>query len=183
MGTQLKKLNKEIIKFIEKQKIFFVATTTKDSYINLSPKGMNSLKVVNDNRVFWINATGSTNESSSHIQRDGRMTIMFCSFDEEPLIVKLIGRAKVIHHNDEEWNDVSKILPSLPGSRQIFDLEIEIVLTVCGMAVPYFEYKGDREDLKEWAISQGEEGLKKYWKEKNQFSLNNEPTYILDKNT
>lgn len=166
MGTQLKKLNKEIKKFIEEQKIFFVATATKNIFINLSPKGMDSLKVINDNRVLWINATGSTNESSAHIQRDGRMTIMFCSFDQDPLIVKLLGKAKVIHKNDIEWDDIASQLTLLPGTRQIFDLDIEIVLTVCGMAVPYFKYKGEREDLKEWAISQGDNGLKKYWAKK-----------------
>jgi len=103
MGTQLQEINSEIEKFINKQKIFFVATATEDSFINLSPKGMDSLKIMGGNRVIWLNSTGSTNESSAHIQRDSRMTIMFCSFEEEPLIVKLIGNAKVIHKNDKEW--------------------------------------------------------------------------------
>lgn len=183
MGTQLKKLNKEIKNFINEQKIFFVATATQDSFINLSPKGMDSLKIIDDNRVFWINATGSTNESSAHIQRDGRMTIMFCSFEKDPMIVKLIGKAKVIHKNDDQWKDVTSQLTLLPGTRQVFDLNIDIVLTVCGMAVPYFEYKGEREDLKKWAINKGDEGLKEYWAKKNQYSLNEEATNILEKNT
>lgn len=183
MGTKYDKLNNKIIDFIEQQKIFFVASATSDSYINLSPKGMDSLKILDNNRVIWMNATGSTNETSAHVQRDGRMTIMFSSFEKEPLIVKLIGTAKVVHKNDNEWEKLSPYLPDMPGARQIFDLKIDFALTVCGMAVPFFEYKGERNDLKKWAKEQGDEGLKKYWEKKNQLSLNNEPTYILEKNT
>ncbi|MCX6061945.1 MAG: pyridoxamine 5'-phosphate oxidase family protein [Campylobacterales bacterium] len=183
MATKFEELNHEIIDFIEKQKIYFVATATEESFINLSPKGMDSFKIIDNKRVVWINATGSTNESSAHIQRNKRMTIMFCSFEKDPLIVKLIGNAKVIHKNDKEWDELSNLLPNLSGCRQIFDVRLEMVLTVCGMAVPYFEYKGERNDLREWAINQGDEGLIDYWGKKNQVSLNGEATHILEKNT
>ena len=182
MGTQFKEINKSIQGFIEKQKIFFVATATEDSFINLSPKGMDSLKIINGNRVIWLNSTGSTNESSAHIQKNSRMTLMFCSFDANPLIVKLFGNAKVIHKNDDEWNVLSQLLPSIPGTRQIFDINIETVLTVCGMSVPYFEYKGEREDLNQYWEQQGEKGLEKYWADKNQISINGYNTNILKKN-
>ena len=182
MATQYKKLNKEIKNFIEKQKIYFVSTTTKDGYINLSPKGMNSLKILDDNRVIWLNSTGSTNESSTNIQRDNRMTIMFCSFEEEALIVKLFGKAKVIHKNDKEWKELSELLPSIPGARQIFDINLELVITVCGSAVPFFEYQGEREDLNNYWNNAGDNGLKEYWKKKNQISLNGYETLILEKN-
>jgi len=182
MADKHQALNENIEEFIKKQKIFFVATATEDSFINLSPKGMDSLKIMDKNRVIWLNSTGSTNESSAHIQRDPRMTMMFCSFEKDPLIVKLIGKAKVIHKKDEAWESLAKELPDIPGARQIFDLEIELVLTVCGMAVPFFEYKGEREDLNEYWKKQGNEGLEKYWKKKNQVSLNGEKSYIVEKN-
>ncbi len=182
MGTQYKSLNKKIEEFILDQKIFFVATATKDSFINLSPKGMDSLKIMSKTRVIWLNSTGSTNKSSAHVQRDSRMTMMFCSFDKEPLIVKLIGNAKVIHKNDKEWDELSSLLPKIQGARQIFDLKIEMVLTVCGMAVPFFDYKGEREELTNYWIKQGDEGLEEYWKKKNQTSLNGYETNIVEKN-
>jgi hypothetical protein len=182
VGTKYKELNKKIEDFIINQKIFFVSTATEDSFINLSPKGMDSLKIINNNRVIWLNSTGSTNESSAHIQRNPRMTIMFCSFEKDPLIVKLMGQAKVIHKNDSDWDELSKQLPDIPGARQIFDLNIELVLTVCGMAVPYFDYKGEREDLNQYWEKQGEDGLKEYWGKKNQISLNNYNTNIIEKN-
>ena len=182
MATKYEKLNKEIKNFIEKQKIYFVSTTTKDGYINLSPKGMNSLKILDDNRVIWLNSTGSTNESSTNIQRDNRMTIMFCSFEEEALIVKLFGKAKVIHKNDKEWTELSKLLPEIPGARQIFDIDLELIITVCGSAVPFFEYKAERENLNQYWIKAGNVGLHEYWKKKNQISLNGYETFILEKN-
>jgi len=182
VGTQYKSLNQKIESFILKQKIFFVATATEDSFINLSPKGMDSLKILDKNRVIWLNSTGSTNESSAHIQRDSRMTMMFCSFEKDPLIVKLMGSAKVIHKNDSQWEDLAKHLPDIPGARQIFDLDIEMVLTVCGMAVPFFEYVGEREDLNDYWIKQGNDGLEEYWKKKNQVSLNGYDTNIVKKN-
>ena len=182
MGTPHRKLNAKIKDFINKQKIFFVATATEDSFINLSPKGMDSLKIIDDNRVIWINSTGSTNESAAHVQRDPRMTMMFCSFEKEPLIVKLMGKAKVIHKKDEQWEALAEQLPPMEGARQIFDLDIELVLTVCGMAVPYFEYQGEREDLTAYWKKQGKEGLEKYWAEKNQKSLNGLDTFVVEKN-
>jgi len=182
MATQYPSLNENIEKFIQQQKIFFIATATEDSFINLSPKGMDSLKIMDKNRVIWLNSTGSTNESAAHIQRDSRMTMMFCSFEKDPLIVKLIGNAEVIHKKDARWEELSKELPDIPGARQIFDLKIEIVLTVCGMAVPYFEYQGEREDLNDYWKKQGDEGLEAYWKKKNQTSLNSYDTGIVEKN-
>ncbi len=182
MANKYEEINNKVEEFIKKQKIFFVATATEDSFINLSPKGMDSLKIMGRNRVIWLNSTGSTNESSTHVQRDPRMTMMFCSFEKDPLIVKLIGKAKVIHKKDDEWKNLAKELPDIPGARQIFDLEIELVLTVCGMAVPYFDYQGEREDLNDYWVKQGQDGLEKYWEKKNQVSLNGENTYIVEKN-
>ena len=182
MATKYNKLTDEIKEFIKKQKIYFVSSVIKDGYINTSPKGMDSLKILNDNRVIWLNSTGSTNETSSNIQRDNRMTLMFCSFEEQALIVKLFGKAKVIHKKDKEWNALSKLLPNIPGARQIFDVNLELIITVCGSAVPFFEYKGEREDLNNYWINAGEEGLKEYWKRKNTISLNGYATNIVEKN-
>lgn len=182
MGKQYEALSERLIEFITEQKIFFVGTATADSRVNVSPKGMDSLRVLGEKRVVWLNVTGSGNETSAHIQLNPRMTIMFCAFEGAPLILRLYGTAQVVHKNDVEWSALFPLFEPLAGARQIFDISIDLVQTSCGMAVPYYSYEGDRELLKDWAVKQGDEGLKMYWKEKNQISLDNIPTNIVVKN-
>ena len=182
MGKQYETLSERLIEFIEQQKIFFVGTATQDSRVNISPKGMDSLRVLSNSRVLWLNVTGSGNETAAHVQIDPRMTIMFCAFEGPPLILRLYGTAKVVHKNDAQWEELFSHFPSLPGARQIFDLSIDLVQQSCGMATPYYDYVGDRELLSDWAKGKGEEGLKQYWEEKNQSSIDQIPTHILAKN-
>lgn len=182
MGKHYEELSERLAQFITEQKVFFVATATADSRVNVSPKGMDSLRVLGRKRVVWLSVTGSGNETSAHVQHDPRMTIMFCAFEGAPLILRLYGTAKVIHPNDAGWNELFPLFEPLPGARQIFDLSIDLVQTSCGMAVPYYAYEGDRELLKDWAVRKGEAGLKQYWEEKNQFSLDGIPTHIGTKN-
>lgn len=182
MGKQYETLSEALIEFIAEQKIFFVGTAAADSRVNVSPKGMDSFRVLGKNRVAWLNVTGSGNETSAHIQLDPRMTIIFCAFEGDPLILRLYGTAKVIHKNDVEWNRLFPSFAPLAGARQIFDLSIDLVQTSCGMAVPCYSYAGDREMLSDWAMQKGEEGLKIYWEEKNQMSIDGIPTNIVAKN-
>ena len=183
MGQQYNEISDKLINFIEQQKIFFVGTATADSRISVSPKGMDSLKVLDKNRVVWLNVTGSGNETSAHIQEDSRMTLMFAAFEGKPVILRLYGKAKVVHQNDPEWNDLFSLFKPIPGARQIFDFTVDLVQTSCGMGVPFFDYVEEREDLNRWALKKGEEGLKKYWQEKNQRSIDGKPTNIMNKNT
>ena len=183
MAKQYQALTERLIEFISEQKVFFVGTATTDSRVNISPKGMDSLRVLSNNRVIWLNLTGSGNESSAHAQKDPRMTIMFCAFEGPPLILRLYGTARVVHNNDDDWQELFAYFNPLPGARQIFDLTIELVLTSCGMGVPYYAYTDDRDMPSAWAEKKGDEGLKQYWEEKNQFSIDNIPTNILTKNS
>ena len=182
MGKQSFEISDKLKKFIEEQKIFFVGTAAAEGRINISPKGMDSLKVVNDNRVVWLNVTGSANETSAHVQENARMTIMFAAFEGKPMILRLYGEAKVVHKNDPEWNELFSLFNPIPGARQIFDLTVDLIHTSCGMAVPLFDYAEEREQLKNWALKKGEEGIKKYWEKKNQVSLDGKPTNIMRKN-
>lgn len=182
MGKQYEALSERLFEFIAKQKIFFVGTATGDSRVNVSPKGMDSFRVLNNNRVIWLNVTGSGNETSAHVQQDPRMTIMFCAFEGPPLILRLYGTARVVHKNDDDWEELFTHFNPLPGARQIFDLSIELVQTSCGMSVPDYAYAGDRELLSDWARGKGDDGLKQYWEEKNQSSIDNIPTHIMAKN-
>lgn len=168
--------------FIAEQKIFFIGTATSDSRVSVSPKGMNTLRVLGSNRVVWLNLTGSGNETSAHVQQDSRMTIMFCAFEGAPLILRLYGQAKVIHHKDAEWESLYSMFDPIPGARQIFELNVDLVQTSCGFGVPYYSYIGERDLLNEWAIKKGDDGLKKYWEDKNQLSIDQIPTNIVVKN-
>lgn len=120
MAKRYDEISTRLQQFIEAQKIFFVATATADSRINLSPKGMDSLRVVDANRVVWLNITGSGNETAAHVQENPRMTLMFTAFEGDPVILRLYGTAQVIHQNDAAWEALLSLFPPLPGARQIF---------------------------------------------------------------
>lgn len=178
MGQQFSELSDKHTAFIENQKIFFVGTATADSRVNISPKGMDTLRVVNRTKVLWLSVTGSGNETSAHVQVNPRMTIMFMAFEGNPLILRLYGQAKVIHQSDEEWNEHYALFDPLPGARQIYELNIDLVQSSCGMAVPFFDYAGEREQLRDWAVKKGEDGVKDYWLQKNTQSIDGIETYI-----
>ncbi|WP_124949168.1 pyridoxamine 5'-phosphate oxidase family protein [Sulfuriferula thiophila] len=183
MGQKYTEISENLAKFIAEQKIFFVGTATADSSVNVSPKGMDSLRVIDKNRVVWLNVTGSGNETAAHVQHNPRMTLMFCDFVGAPMILRLYGKARAIHHKDPEWDALFALFDPLPGARQIFDLTVELVQTSCGMAVPYYNYVGEREQLKNWALKKGRSGLMQYWKDKNQTSLDGIPSGIVEKNS
>ena len=179
MAQQFFEISDKLKRFIKEQKIFFVGTATVDSRVNISPKGIDTLKVIDKNRVVWLNLTGSGNEISAHVQENDRMTLMFASFEAKPMVLRLYGNAKVLHKNDPEWENLLSLFEPIPGARQIFDLTVDLVGASCGMAVPFFDYVDEREDLNKWAKKRGEEGLKNYWQEKNQVSLDGKPTNIM----
>lgn len=182
MGQQYTSIPDKMLDFISRQHLFFVGTATADSRVNISPKGMDSLRVIDANRVVWLNVTGSGNETAAHVQQMPRMTIMFAAFEGSPLILRLYGQAKVIHHNDSQWSELAALFKPSPGARQIFDLSIDLVQSSCGMAVPFFDYVEDREQLKNWAARTGEQGIRDYWQQKNQNSIDGIPSYIVEKN-
>ena len=179
MAERFKQLNEKQIEFIKQQRIFFVGTAGAEGTVNVSPKGMDTLRVVNEHQVVWLNLTGSGNETSAHVQENGRMTIMFCSFKKQPLILRLYGKANVIHPRDNEWKELSSLFDEYVGARQFFQLNLELVLTSCGHAVPFFEYRGERDLLRKSAERRGQAGIEEYWREKNQISLDGKPTNIL----
>ncbi len=181
MAKRYNELTEEHLRFIEAQKIFFVGTATAESRVNVSPKGMDTLRVLGSNRVVWLNVTGSSNETAAHVQHQPRMTLMFCAFEGAPLILRLYGTARVIYRNDADWKTLLPLLPPLPGARQVFDLAVDLVQTSCGEAVPYYTYVGDRDNLNYWALKKGADGLAQYRAEKNLLSLDGIPTHIVEK--
>ncbi|WP_298762812.1 pyridoxamine 5'-phosphate oxidase family protein [uncultured Polaribacter sp.] len=180
MSKLYTKITTRLQNFIEAQKIFFVATAPNSGRINLSPKGMDSFRIVDENRVLWLNVTGSGNETAAHLLENPRITIMFCSFEGAPNILRLYGKGKEIKEGDKNWNALIKLFPETPGTRQIFDITIGSAQTSCGMSIPFFDYKGERNELNDWAANQGKDGIKKYWTAKNQTSIDGLPTKILE---
>lgn len=183
MGQRYTEITPKLQQFITAQKLFFVATAAADGRVNVSPKGMNSLRVLDANRVVWLNVTGSGNETAAHVDDNPRMTIMFAAFAGKPMILRLYGQAKAVHKNDAPWQELFELFEPIPGARQIFDVSIDLVQTSCGMGVPLFDYVEDREQLNNWAMKKGDEGLKTYWQDKNRFSLDGKPTHIMSRNT
>ena len=183
MAKRFGSLTEQHIRFIRAQRIFFVGTAAADSRVNVSPKGMDSLRVIDDRRVVWLNVTGSGNETAAHVLADPRMTLMFCAFEGPPLILRLYGRARAIHLTAAEWTALSALFQPLPGTRQLFELSVDLVQTSCGAGVPLYQYLGDREELNEWSRRKGEDGVRQYWLDKNQLSIDGLPTHIAEKNT
>src|SRR2546426_10850428 len=129
MANFLDALNDKLIEFIREQRLFYVATAASEGRINLSPKGMDTFRVLSPTRVGYLDLTGSGAETAAHVLAGGRMTIMFCSFGDQPLILRLYGRGDVIRADDARWPALSKEFPSLPGARQIILLHIESLQT------------------------------------------------------
>ena len=176
MAKIFEALTPKLISFIEAQNMFFVGTAAPDGMVNISPKGQESLKVLGPKKVLWLNLTGSGNETAAHLRELNRITIMFCSFDEKPLILRLYGSSKVYYPKDKKWDSLSGTFPSHPGARQIFEVTLDMVQTSCGFAVPRYNFMEQRSKLNEWAEHKGEAGIQEYWSKKNTISLDGKPT-------
>jgi hypothetical protein len=120
--------------------------------------------------------TGSGNETAAHLLESKRMTLMFCSFESAPLILRLYGSAQTVYSTDDAWNELSTLFPQYSGARQIYDMSVDLVQTSCGFAVPFFDFIGPRDSLEKWSDQLGEEKLRAYWEEKNCVSLDGKPT-------
>jgi hypothetical protein len=171
MGKKLDKLNEDLISFIKKQPLFFVGTAAAEGSVNVSPKGIDTFRVISDSKIAWLNLTGSGNETAAHLIKNPRMTILFCAFEGAPLILRLYGKAKIYHPRDEEFVRLKEIFANTPGARQIIEMDIDLVQSSCGFAVPLMDFKAQRDILTDWADKKGEEGIQEYWNEKNQVSL------------
>lgn len=180
MAKIMTSINKSLQKFIQEQHMFFVATAAKEGRVNLSPKGLDSFKILNPNQVLWLNYTGSGNETAAHLKDSNRMTVMFCSFKGLPLILRLYGSASTIHPRDDKWEDYLAHFSIDGGARNLFLLDVDSVQTSCGYAVPEFEFLNQRNRLHEWSEQKGKEGIQTYWEEKNQNSIDGFPTGIFE---
>ncbi len=183
MAKVFDSITADLQRFIEAQQIFFVATAplATDGHVNLSPKGLDSFRILSPNQVAYLDVTGSGNETSAHLQENERLTLMFCAFQEPPLILRLYGKGRTILPGAPEWDDFSALFAVLPGARQVIVATIDRVQISCGMGVPLYEPVGQRDSLVKWAEKKGKEGLRDYQRQKNSVSIDGLPAPLAGK--
>lgn len=180
MANQFDAFTETLTRFVEAQHIFFVATAGPEGRVNLSPKGMDSLRMLGPNRIAWRNLTGSGNETAGHLAQINRITLMWCSFTAKPMIMRAYGTARTLHPRDPEFDGLNGLFAPHIGARQIFDVTVGMVQTSCGYAVPFMEYAGERPVLDTWTENKGAGGIAEYWASTNTHTLDGAPTHILD---
>jgi hypothetical protein len=174
LGTEFQYLEPAHIAFIHRQKIFFNASAASEGRVNVSPRDVMSLRILSANTVMYLDLTGSGNETAAHLHANGRLTLMFCSFEGPPMILRLYGTGRVIRRRSAKYSsllDTHFAGIECPGARQMIILAIDLVQTSCGYNVPLFEFVGERDTLVRWAEAKSPEGLERYWREKNTFSI------------
>lgn len=176
MGKQFDQLQQEHITFIAEQHIYFTGTAAATGKVNISPKGMDSLRVLSPNRILWRNLTGSGNETDGHLKRVNRITLMWCSFTTRPIILRAYGTATSTHVDDAGWGDLNAHFPEDIGARQIFDVTIDLVQSSCGYGVPFFTFDQDRPAMEKWTQDKGVNGVRDYWTERNSQTIDGFPT-------
>lgn len=170
------RLDDRLTAFIAAQRMFFVGTAPNHGRVNLSPKGLNTFRVLSPQLAGYLDLTGSGNETAAHLRENGRLTFMFCAFEGAPLILRLYGTGQVVRPADEGWDALRLSFgDAIPGERQIIVLHIESVQTSCGFGVPLYTHAGERQLLIDWAVKKGEDGVRAYRAEKNARSIDGLP--------
>jgi hypothetical protein len=178
MGQSHDALDDRIRGFIEAQQMFFVATAPLDpaGLLNLSPKGLDTLRVLGPRALAYLDFVGSGSETIAHLRQNGRVVLMWCAFAGPPNIVRVHGRGRVIEPQDPEYPGLRELFASTaPGVRSIIHIDVERVADTCGFGVPLYQYTGQRSQLAKWAEHKGDEGLVEYQRDKNRQSLDGLP--------
>ncbi len=180
MAKFCQSISDDLQKFIHKQHMFFVASAplSANGHVNVSPKGQDCFRILSANRVAYLDLTGSGNETSAHLLENGRITFMFCAVEGPPNILRLYGEGHTVLPYTPEWDEFSPLFTMIIGARQIIVADIHMVQTSCGYAVPFYDYKGERDQLRKWSEHKGEEGLEQYWQEKNLCSIDKLPSAL-----
>jgi Pyridoxamine 5'-phosphate oxidase len=173
MAKVFDRITPELQQFITQQHIYFVASAPLSpiGHINLSPKGLDSFRILTPNRVAYLDLTGSGNETSAHLQENGRITLMFCAFHGAPSILRLYGTGQTVLPQEPEWQSLLAQFPTMAGVRQIITADIDRVQTSCGFGVPLYEHQGHRSQLVTWAEKKGEAGIAAYQQQNNRISI------------
>lgn len=182
MGKKLESISPELAAWISEQHLFFVATAplANDGLVNLSPKGLDSFRVIGEQQIAYLDLTGSGAETIAHLRENGRIVLMFCAFSGPPKIVRLHGQGKVITKGDEQWEQWLALYPAHRGIRSVIVVDVSRVSESCGYSVPRMEFVEDRETLVRWAEKKSDEELVQYRRTKNQKSIEGLPALRSD---
>jgi hypothetical protein len=164
--------------FLEAQPVYFVGTASDGARISVSPKGIDSFRVLGPNRVAYADMTGATNEAAAHLQRDQRITLLFCSFSRTANIVRVYGAGRVVLPSDPAWDELAGRMPQPTGMRQFIDIAVDEVIDNCGYGVPEMTLVRERPTLTAWSEQKGEDGLRAYRQEKNRVSIDGRPIAV-----
>ena len=173
MGKVYEQIDEKLAAFIGRQHVFFVGTApdSPEGHLNVSPKGLDTFRILGPNSVAYLDLTGSGIETVAHLRQNGRVTIMFCAFEGRPLVVRLYGHGRSVEPGDPGWDGLIAGFPEYPGVRSVVVMDVERVADSCGFAVPLYEYKGERSQLIAYAEKKGPEGMEKYKAQKNRASI------------
>lgn len=183
MGKEYAEIDAKMRKWIEEQQMFFVATAplSQDSWVNLSPKGLDgSFQILDPHTIAYLDTTGSGVETIAHLKENGRITILFCAFDGAPKSLRLYGTGEPIEPHHPEFPTLLALFPIYPDVRSIIKVSVERIADSCGFGVPLYEYQGQRDTLVKYAENKGPEGMEQYRKEMNSTSLNGLPGLALE---
>ncbi len=177
MGKVRSQIDDATAKLIQAQRVFFVATAPLDAagHLNLSPKGLDSFRILSPTEVAYIDFIGSGVETIAHLKENGRIVLMFCRFEGPPNVVRVHGKGRVFEPGSSEFVDLAARFPEYDSTRAIIVVEVTRVSDSCGYAVPLMQYEGDRKQLFAWAARKGPEGLEVYKREKNARSIDGLP--------
>jgi len=177
MGKVFDGLDDVLRGFIASQHVFFVATAplAAGGHVNLSPKGLDTLRVLGPNEVAYLDLVGSGVETVAHLRENGRVTLMFCAFAGPPRILRLYGKGRAVEPGDADWDRLVGLFPGQLGTRSVVLVELERIADACGYGVPLFEYAGERPQLAAWAERKGEDGIDRYKRQKNRESIDGLP--------
>ena len=177
MADRFSSLRPDLAQWWREQPVFFVATAPAgaDGHVNLSPKGLDTFRVLAPDRVAYLDLTGSGVETIAHLRENGRITLMACAFNGNPRISRIYGRGTVHPAGTAGFDALAPEFPELPGRRSIIEVAVDAVTTSCGFAVPLMDLVGDRDRLVEWAEKKGDAGIVEYWGNKNAVSIDGLP--------
>jgi len=181
MAKQFERIEPAHATFIRCQHIFFTASAAATGRVNISPRGADAFRVLDPHTVAYLDETGSGNETAAHLRASGRLTIMFCSFEAAPMIMRLYGRGTVLPSSTPAYEALLRTAfegREPPGARQIVRLGVDMVQTSCGYGVPLFDYREDRQTLRKWAERKGVAGVAAYRRENNVRSIDGFPTGV-----
>ncbi len=179
MGKLYDAIDDRLREFLAAQRMFFVASAPSGSagHVNCSPKGLDTFRVLGARQVAYLDYVGSGVETIAHVRENGRIVLMFCSFEGAPKIVRLHGQGRVIEPGDGEFAALRARFARAPalGVRAIVHVDLTRISDSCGYAVPLMKFEAERDQLQAWAERKGEAGVEAYRREKNVASIDGVP--------